>query len=334
MKAIAMGIMVSSVLVGCATNVAVDEEEGASSEAVTACVAPSKDRVGNSLQSVYDALYRPETGTGFQRVNKVGLPSAIAQKSWSSPVSVPTSQWRAFGVISTPLEKKNGGHEGVDIGVGRNSPVKAAGAGTIVYRLNSCTEGDRWCGNGWGNHIVVDHGDHVFTRYAHLTKTSVALGAKVDAGDVVGLSGTTGLSDGPHLHFELGFHGGALDGCAPPQNFWQDSGGTRGGVYDPRLLSFGAAATRENAIGKSCRISSGGDRTSNVRPEPNSTAAPYGVVLAGQRAQVRGFLGDWASIERLTLDGTGTKAAGTDVGAAVGLTAFVHASQLDLADCH
>ena len=57
-------------------------------------------------------------------------------------------------------------------------------------------------------------------------------------------------------------------------------------------------------------------------------------MLAGQRAQVRGFLGDWASIERLTLDGTGTKAAGTDVGAAVGLTAFVHASQLDFADCH
>lgn len=311
-----------------------EEEESETSNAeVSACV-PRKDRVGNSLQSVYDALYRPETGTGFQRVNKGALPSAMTTKSWVTPVPVPPSAWRAFGVISTPLEQKNGGHEGVDIGVGRNTPVKAAGAGTVVYRLNTCVEGDHWCGNGWGNHIVIDHGDHVFTRYAHLTTARATVGARVDAGDVIGLSGTTGLSDGPHLHFELGYHAGSFDACGAPQNFWMDGGGIKGGVYDSRKLAFGAAVDpRANAIGKSCRVSAGGDRTANVRSDAKSDAPIYGPILAGQRVVVRGFIDSWASIEEATLDGTGTKPAGTKVGHAVGLNAFVNVSQIDLGDC-
>jgi murein DD-endopeptidase MepM/ murein hydrolase activator NlpD len=309
-----------------------DSSEG-SEDALTVCAQPKKDRVGNSLQSVYDALYRAETGTGFQRVNKVPLPSIVSGKSWVNPVTVPPSQWRAFGVISTPLERKNGGHEGVDIGVGRNTPVKAAGAGKIAYALKSCRERDFWCGNGWGNHVVIDHGDNVFTRYAHLTSVSVAVGSTVEAGALIGLSGTTGLSDGPHLHFELGVHAGAFDSCSAPQNFWRDVGTVKGGVYDPRLLSFGSSNPRANAIGKSCRVSAGGDRTANVRPEASSSASPYGVILAGQRVTVRGFIGDWASLEEAILDGSGSKPALSKVGHAVGLDAFLHVSQVDLGDC-
>ena len=310
-----------------------DEEPATSDQALGVCASPNRDRVGNSLQGVYDALYRAETGTGFQRVNKNALPQIIAGKSWVNPVAVPPSQWRAFGVISTPLEHKNGGHEGVDIGVGRNTPIKAAGAGTIAYRLASCTEGDRWCGNGWGNHIVIDHGDNVFTRYAHLTKASAATGSTVDAGAVIGLSGTTGLSDGPHLHFELGVHGGSFDSCSAPQNLWRDAGAVKGGVYDSRLLPFGSADSRASAINKTCRVSAGGDRTTNVRPEASSSADAYGAILTGQRVKVRGFIGDWTSIEEATLDGSGSKPAGSKVGHAVGLVAFIHVSQIDLGDC-
>lgn len=321
---------------GCANETGSEETAGNTDSELQTCNTPTKDRVGNSLQQVYDALYRDDTGTGFQRVNKGSLPAVMATKSWVTPVNVPTSSWRAFGVISTPLEKKNGGHEGVDIGVVRNTPVKAAAAGKIVYRLNSCVEGDRWCGNGWGNHVVIDHGDNVFTRYAHLTKANSAIGAQVTAGTVIGLSGSTGLSDGPHLHFELGLHGAPFDSCSAPQNFWKDAKGAKGGVYDARLLAFGqlAADPRANAIEKTCRVSAGGDRTTFVRPEASESAAPYGVILAGQRVKVRGFIGDWTSIEQATLDGKGTKLAGTEVGHAVGLNAFIHVSQIDLNDCH
>lgn len=223
----------------CASDLADGEGAGTVDSPIQACTTPTKDRVGNSLQQVFDALFRAETGTGFQRVNKGSLPAVMATKTWVTPVDVPTSSWRAFGVISTPLEQKNGGHEGVDIDVGRNTPVKAAAAGRIVYRLNSCEEGDRWCGNGWGNHVVIDHGDNVFTRYAHLTKANGAVDTQVAVGAVIGLSGSTGLSDGPHLHFELGLHGGQFDSCMAPQNFWSDVIGTKGGVYDARLLAFG-----------------------------------------------------------------------------------------------
>lgn len=333
LRAAFLGTSTLALLLGaaaCADDAADEPDEG--SEALTECAKPKKDRVGNSLQSVYDALYRPETGTGFQRVNKGALPPAVAGKAWVTPVAVPPSEWRAFGVISTPLERKNGGHEGVDVGVGRNTPVKAAAAGKVVYALDGCVEGDKWCGNGWGNHVVVSHGDGVFTRYAHLTTARATVGASVDAGATIGLSGSTGLSDGPHLHFELGVHGAAFDSCAAPQNFWKDAGTVKGGVYDPRELPFGMNL-RAGAIGKSCRVGAGGDASSNVRPEPSLSATPYGVVAAGQRLKVRGFVGEWTSIEEATLDGSGTKPAGTKVGKAVGLDAFVHVSQIDLADC-
>jgi murein DD-endopeptidase MepM/ murein hydrolase activator NlpD len=316
---------------GCASTG--DDKSAGRDDDFAMCAQPNKDRVGNSLQSVYQALYREETGTGFQRVNKVALPPKISSKSWVAPVSVPVSKWRAFGVISTPLEKKNGGHEGVDITLNRNTPVLAAGAGKIAYALKTCREGDNWCGNGWGNHVVIDHGDGVYTRYAHLTQPTVAVGATVAAGASIGLSGTTGLSDGPHLHFELGIHGGAFESCSAPQNFWRDTDAGKGGVYDSRLLPFGAADPRASAINKRCRVTAGGDKTTNVRPEANMTSVPYGVVLAGQRVGVRGFIGDWTRIEEATLDGSGTKRAGTKVGHAVGLDAFINASQLDLNDC-
>ena len=216
----------------------------------------------------------------------------------------------------------------------RNTPIKAAGAGTIAYRLSTCTEGDRWCGNGWGNHVVIDHGDNVFTRYAHLTRASVAVGVRIDAGTVIGLSGTTGLSDGPHLHFELGVHAGSFDSCSAPQNFWRDAGAAKGGVYDSRLLPFGSASSRATAINKTCRVSAGGDRTTNVRPEASSSAVAYGAILAGQRVKGRGFVGDWTSIEEATLESAGSRPAGSSVGHAAGLDAFIHVSQIDLADCH
>ena len=252
--------------------------------------------------------------------------TASSVKSFEAVMSEPS--------VPAPLEQKNGGHEGVDIGVGRNTPVKAAAAGTIAYRLNTCKEGDRWCGNGWGNHVVIDHGDGVFTRYAHLTKATRANGDRVSAGMVIGLSGSTGLSDGPHLHFELGLHGAAFDSCAAPQNLWKDAPAGKGGVYDSRLLAFDKVVDpRANAIGKTCRVGAGGDGTTNVRPEASSSAAPYGEIVAGQRVKVRGFISDWTSIEEATLDGSGSKAAGTKVGHAVGLDAFIHVSQLDLNDC-
>ncbi|MHA6686785.1 M23 family metallopeptidase [Mesorhizobium sp. A556] len=85
-------------------------------------------------------------------------------------------------------------HKGVDWAAPVGTPVSAAFNGTIVF------EGD---GGGYGNLVRIAHENGRETRYAHLQRFALANGAEVKAGDVIGYVGTTGMSTGPHLHFEL-----------------------------------------------------------------------------------------------------------------------------------
>lgn len=87
-----------------------------------------------------------------------------------------------------------GGHEGVDLAANEGTPVFAAGGGTVVYA--------GWNDTGYGNVVVIAHGA-VFSIYGHLDSTAVRCGQSVSAGNVIGQSGNTGRSSGPHLHFEL-----------------------------------------------------------------------------------------------------------------------------------
>ena len=58
-------------------------------------------------------------------------------------------------------------------------------------------------GGGYGRNVVLDHGNGIESRYAHLKKVDVTVGQRVEKGDVVGLVGNTGRSTGPHLHYEV-----------------------------------------------------------------------------------------------------------------------------------
>jgi len=85
-------------------------------------------------------------------------------------------------------------HSGQDFVVPTGTKVRAAHTGTVV------TAG--W-GGAYGNNIVIKHGAHLYTQYGHLSKIGVHLGEKVTTGETIGLSGSTGNSTGPHLHFEV-----------------------------------------------------------------------------------------------------------------------------------
>jgi murein DD-endopeptidase MepM/ murein hydrolase activator NlpD len=87
-----------------------------------------------------------------------------------------------------------GGHEGVDLATNVGTPVHAAGGGTVAYA--------GWNDTGYGNVVVIAHGP-VFTIYGHMSSLSVRCGQSVTAGQQIGLSGNTGNSTGPHLHFEM-----------------------------------------------------------------------------------------------------------------------------------
>ncbi|TDP26856.1 LysM peptidoglycan-binding domain-containing protein [Halanaerobium congolense] len=96
-----------------------------------------------------------------------------------------------FGWRNHPIKKTRLFHNGLDIAVPSGTPVKAA-AGEVVH--------SGWM-NGFGYTVIVDHGRGVETLYAHNSKVSVAKGSMVNKGQQVALSGNTGLSTGPHLHF-------------------------------------------------------------------------------------------------------------------------------------
>jgi murein DD-endopeptidase MepM/ murein hydrolase activator NlpD len=90
------------------------------------------------------------------------------------------------------------GHNAVDIGTPSGSPVYAAASGVVIIARSSGYNG------GYGGYIVIQHPNGLQTTYAHLSKLYVTDGMHVEQGQLIGLSGNTGRSTGPHLHFEVG----------------------------------------------------------------------------------------------------------------------------------
>ncbi len=93
-------------------------------------------------------------------------------------------------------------HEGIDIACAYGVPVHAAAPGTVIYA--------GWM-QGYGNLVVLDHGNGLSTAYAHASAILVSLGQSVGQGDEVSLVGATGHATGPHLHFEVRVNGVAVD---------------------------------------------------------------------------------------------------------------------------
>ncbi|MFE5934110.1 peptidoglycan DD-metalloendopeptidase family protein [Streptomyces sp. NPDC056470] len=119
----------------------------------------------------------------------------------SAPAQASSSGWVApvGGGISTPYRASgamwsSGYHTGVDFIASSGTSVKAVGAGTVYSAGNS---------GSYGNEVVIQHADGTFSQYAHLSSLNVSAGQTVTGGQEIGLSGSTGNSTGPHLHFEI-----------------------------------------------------------------------------------------------------------------------------------
>jgi murein DD-endopeptidase MepM/ murein hydrolase activator NlpD len=97
-------------------------------------------------------------------------------------------------------------HKGVDLEANYGTPVHATAAGTVASAS--------WDG-GFGLKVDIDHGNGYHTWYAHLSRASVAPGQRVTKGQLIALSGSSGESTGPHLHYQLMYEGQPID----PQPF-------------------------------------------------------------------------------------------------------------------
>ncbi len=107
-----------------------------------------------------------------------------------------------FGARLHPIFQTMRMHAGTDFAASVGTPVKAAADGVVV------AAGTR---SGYGETVILDHGNNLATLYGHLSRVGIADGAKVTRGQVIGFSGSSGYSTGPHLHFEVRVSGNPVD---------------------------------------------------------------------------------------------------------------------------
>jgi len=115
-----------------------------------------------------------------------------------------TTRWITsyYGYRIHPVLGYSKFHSGIDIGVGSGNPVYAVKSGVVILSQYYY---------GYGNAVIIDHGDGLSTLYAHLSSLSVSKGQWVEQGQVIAYSGNTGISTGPHLHFEVRVNGSTVD---------------------------------------------------------------------------------------------------------------------------
>lgn len=109
-------------------------------------------------------------------------------------------------------------HKGTDIGANMGSEIVASEGGRVVIASNTCThnvpkDGSCGCGGGYGNYVIIDHGNGYWTLYGHMMENSVTVtpGQYVKQGQKIGRVGTTGWSTGDHCHFEVRLNGNPVD---------------------------------------------------------------------------------------------------------------------------
>jgi murein DD-endopeptidase MepM/ murein hydrolase activator NlpD len=109
------------------------------------------------------------------------------------------SIWPARGVVTLefgePDPPYGNPHTGIDIAKYQGEPVNAFMAGTVTKTVHGTT--------GYGNYVVIDHGNNVVSLYGHLSIVFAQQGQPIQGGEVLGLEGSSGNSTGPHVHFEI-----------------------------------------------------------------------------------------------------------------------------------
>ena len=132
-----------------------------------------------------------------------GSATSLSNLQW--PVPSCTLITSRFGYRVAPTTGASTYHGGLDIGAGMGASIVAAGAGDVIYA---------GANGGYGNCVMIDHGNGVVTGYAHMSSIGVSYGQYVTAGQYVGAVGSTGVSTGPHCHFEIRINGVQTDPAA------------------------------------------------------------------------------------------------------------------------
>ncbi len=161
-------------------------------------VAPAAEQRSNA-DSIYN-LIRYGAAGGSSGFDGSDVPF-IGADGFCSPIG---ENWRnvvtsEFGYRRDPFTGERKGHSGMDLAVPTGTSVRAALPGTVT--VSTYNQG------GYGYYVMIDHGNGLSTLYGHNSQLLARVGQTVEVGDVIALSGSTGRSTGPHLHFEVRING-------------------------------------------------------------------------------------------------------------------------------
>lgn len=171
--------------------VAVAAQPGAGQDVFAAGTAAElADATRHQADTQYKAVAAEKAAEARQAAEKKKADRSAA-RSWTTPVGKPYDLTASFGNSGDRWSAK---HSGQDFAVPTGTPVESVHKGTVV------TTG--W-GGAYGNRVVVEHPGGRFSQYAHLSKINVSPGQQVNTGSKIALSGNTGNTSGPHLHFEI-----------------------------------------------------------------------------------------------------------------------------------
>ena len=153
----------------------------------------------SNADSIYNLIRYGYTG-GSSSFEGADVPF-IGADGFCSPIG---ENWRSvvtseFGNRIDPITGERRGHTGIDLAVPTGTPIRAALPGTVA--VSTYNQG------GYGYYIMIDHGNGLSTLYGHCSQLLASVGRTVEAGDIIALSGSTGRSTGPHLHFEVRING-------------------------------------------------------------------------------------------------------------------------------
>lgn len=201
------------------------------------------DAGGNSTTGASVMVQQPTGGTAPKRKADVELVYTRDQYERDYKVStrsngrlLPLENIVAYTRLGRDLQNFGGRHMGLDMPVPVGSPVRVADDGVVAMaRFQMNKNGKR----GYGNVIYVKHANGVETRYAHLSKILVREGARVGRGQIIGLSGNTGGSTGPHLHYEIRINGKVI---SPKAYYGKSTNGPASIGKETRSASYSAAA--------------------------------------------------------------------------------------------
>ncbi len=154
----------------------------------------------NHIRSLFGSVDRPESDLWLPRAGASTASTSRSGDDAGAPTDWPLT---VPGFVTQPLlDGGDGEHPGIDIAVPTDSYVRAAGAGQVVDAASDPT---------YGLFVLIDHGGGYRTLYGHASTLLVDRGQEVEQGEVIALSGSTGRSTAPHLHFEILRNGEPVD---------------------------------------------------------------------------------------------------------------------------